>query len=224
MAGTGTVMVKVVLYGSMSSAQSWSTGFYVACPGLTTPPSATQLNDIAGAAEAAAASWWTALHAYQAPYCSLDGVRCYSYASGSNTSTAVGEYPAAAGTDGLGSHPIPPYVSLVVSLRTAISSRSTRGRMYVPLTDGGYFDGSGQATSSLCNALRVATTNLMNAVVGDVNSTLTGATAEVVVASFTDAKVTPVTQLIVDSLPDVQHRRTDKVGADYVSSGPYPGT
>lgn len=222
MPGTGQAMFRIVLHGNMGSAQTWSTGFFLALGAATATPTPAQCATIAGAADSAARSWWNSIHAYEAPYCEYVGARAYGYAATSSTSSSNGEAAGGDPLPGLGTHPNVPYVSLVVSLRTAISSRSTRGRMYVPLTDGTYFDDQGQATTSACSAFNTATRTMLNAVLTAAVAAFPSASSEVVVASFTDGKVTPVTQLRVDSLPDVQHRRVDKIGASSVNVLPYP--
>lgn len=222
MPGTGQAMFRIVIHGTMSGSQTWSTGFFIALGAATATPTPAQCATIAGAADSAAQTWWNTLKGYQAPYCSYVGVRAYGYAAGSSTSSSTGESAASSPVAGVGTHPNVPYVSLVVSLRTAVSSRSTRGRMYVPLTDGTYYDGDGQATTSATSQFNSATRTMLNAVLTAAVAAFPSASSEIVVASFTDSKVTPVTQLRVDSLPDVQHRRVDKVGATSVNILPYP--
>lgn len=213
MAGTGSIMIKIVLHGTMLGSQTWSTGFFLAIPAATAVPSAADCTAAAAAANAAALTWWGSIKSQEAPYCSYVGARAYAYAAGSSTSSATGEATSGSPVPGTNGSANVPYVSLVASLRTATSSRSTRGRMYVPYTGGNVIDTNGQATTFQTTAWANAIHDLLATTVEQVAVGLSQPSTELVVASFTDGKVTPVTQIRVDSLPDVQHRRTDKLGA-----------
>jgi hypothetical protein len=100
--------------------------------------------------------------------------------------------------------------ALVVSLKTGLSGRSFSGRMYFPIT-AAPFSANHQLGQSQCNSWATATGNLFNSVNASGYGTWT---PQVIVAN--DKDFPPfVTQVKVDSNPDTQRRREDKLRAAF---------
>jgi hypothetical protein len=117
---------------------------------------------------------------------------------------------------GTGSVYLPAFTALVASFRTAVPGRGGRGRSYLPLTNGTPMSG-GQFQISSSAATIVA--NAYKAMMDSINSATIPApftSHRVAVRSSSIGTGIPVTSVIVDSLPDAQHRREDKILPLYV--------
>jgi hypothetical protein len=131
----------------------------------------------------------------------------------------VGSAYAQLGTPeaGTGTNRMPFEVSWVASLRTDEAGRSARGRCYFP------------ATGITCNAngtISVPSTTLFadsfGNLLADVAAGHTDPTAQVQVYSRTLDRMLPVTRVLVDSTPDTQRRRGNKLQSPYQTSSTYP--
>ena len=103
---------------------------------------------------------------------------------------------------------VPGDMCAVVTTLTGRPGRSYRGRAYLPWTGPGLING--QFTSSDCTALANAYQSWLTTVK---TATTPFANANPVICSQTKSVLTPVTQVKVDSKPDVQRRRLEKVAA-----------
>lgn len=108
-----------------------------------------------------------------------------------------------------GGFPTPNEVAVCMSLRSATSTRRTRGRMYLP----------GLATPTLTTDGRWGTTSCADiasngaTLCSDVTVGLVGYTA--VVASATGSTMAPVLAVAVGDVPDAQRRRRDRLVESY---------
>lgn len=105
----------------------------------------------------------------------------------------------------------------VVSLRTDEAGRTARGRCYFPAT-GVSLDATGVIEAPTPSAFADGFGNLL----ADVTTAHTDPTAEIQVYSRTLDILRPVTRVLVDSRPDNQRRRLNKLTTAYQTSGTYP--
>lgn len=203
--------VRLVMSGVNAGGNGWSTGLWT----LTNNGiDATQLG-----------AWVATLQPQIWPTFNGGGTGAWGYLASSGTrltdlkayyhptfqakATAVGE-TTASGITGAGADAVPYTCAVVASLRTALSGRSYRGRMYCPA------DGAGLTGHQFADADCAHIANGIHALFGVVNSSsLGGSNPLVCVGSRKMNFGTIVTSVEVDSLPDVQRRREDKVAARY---------
>jgi hypothetical protein len=198
-------MVKVVLSGTISGTQTWSTGFWLNTAGATwTQDDLNDANDDwAGLIFTASGSWATLLFGENT---TATRVTSYLYAPGAIVSSLIStDFVSSA--DGSGDS-LPSLLAIVASTRSPIPGRSGRGRNYFPLTKASALDADGQlnATSTAALAEGIATmfTNI-NA------HTVNGIQPIVSVRSVFKGTSYAVTRVVVNSLVDVQHRREDTI-------------
>ena len=217
MPGFDTQALKCVIQGTIDTAQDWSTSFFL---GLNEGSSvdADTINAIATAVWAPVDTWASAAAGLvMSDVTKVTGLRVYLYEAGATHASIVGEHTPSTPVTGEGSQYLPALACLVQSLRTEFIGKSQRGRMYVPFTAGA-LSNAGQASDDVCSGMADATSTLFSSV-NALNLTADAVTGQtVVVASFTKGATTPVTEVIVDSVVDTQHRRQDRLGALHVES------
>jgi len=201
---------RVVLSGTAPNSEIFETGFWVAATNLT-----TRTNTQAFAA-AVQTSMQSTAFAGLVPLISSDtrytSLKVYSYPSGGPTATYVGEAPIVSMV-GTGSGAAPLYQCIVLSLRTGISGRSFRGRMYLPATG-----------TALTSAHRLPTAPVAAAVLGvgnwfnAINAFTGDLTASVSVVSQHLTEHFDVNEVTGDDKPDVQRRRENKMDRGTVAS------
>lgn len=135
-------------------------------------------------------------------------VRVYAYPDGGQQAAWIAEAPIELLGTGAESNPL--QTCMVVSLRTSLSGRSHRGRMYLPAR--------GQVITPTGQISETDTTGLASewaAILGQVNGIALpgGGNPSVSVVSQTLTNSTVVTSVIVDSVPDIQRRRSNKLVA-----------
>lgn len=196
---------RVVASGSLAGGEIWSTGLWV--QGHTP---ATQAD-----ADSAAELWMAQLVSTTDPapfllmaenwwstQTTLERVTTYCYPAGGPHAAFIGSYDQLT-TGQQGSQTKPNQVALVTSLRTGIAGRRSRGRMYVPLT-GGPLGADGQVPTAGAQAIA----DSWGTFLGDWNASGDNGTVVVVSASATQAY--PITQVVVDTRPDIQRRRANR--------------
>lgn len=136
------------------------------------------------------------------------GVKVYCYPSGGPEATYVGEraITVGGGGQGSGSGNGPLYQCMVVTLHTALSGRSYRGRLYLPAS-GTTLDTNHRFTSSDLNDVGDA----VKALLDGVNTIDVPVSVRVGVESQFLEVINPVTRISVDSKPDVQRRRENRM-------------
>lgn len=134
---------------------------------------------------------------------SLDHETLYSYATTGNQATAVAQQSdVAAGTGATQVNP--PQVCQVMTLQTGVAGRSQRGRIYWPATALGLSSTDGQFSGTISNVR----TGFAAWVLGTAG--LAAGWAPYVV-SQTHTSSLPVVSIRVDTKPDIQRRRVNKV-------------
>nr|CRY97379.1 hypothetical protein [uncultured prokaryote] len=140
----------------------------------------------------------------------ITAVTGYSYADAS--SPAVLASSTVVNLAGSGTGKLPYQCALVATLRTAVPSRRTRGRMYLPAT--GVTMGAGNVmTSPTVDSVATAVRDLISA---------PGEGVIPNVVSKAGSIMTPVTTITVDNKVDTQRRRAQSVAATVTGSAPYP--
>jgi hypothetical protein len=204
--------VRLQQYGTMANAQTWSVGLGVEHT-QATPISAADLTTWLTALDTALKAWWTTGSGLQScNYTDIKyvGARAYSYAITQNVAFAQADHPFTTpllGTAGAGTLPV--QTCLVASTLSGSPGRSFRGRRYLPLTSCSLAVHNVSTTNT--DAILAGEVALLNAI----NSTALGSgTAK---ATIVNKKTTParIFSVRVDSEPDIQRRRADKLVALY---------
>jgi len=206
-----TDTVRLSVYGTIDGVQSWSTGFALAvelAPGSWGPNNLQSL--VSALNTGPLTTWWTALTLIPGTTTLWTGTRAYYYPAGATSSAFLADVPLTTAKAGTGAGSMPRLISICASLRTDVAGRSGRGRSYFPCT-GVSTPTTGQFASTTCttvaNAYAALLTSFNGFNVAPYN--LTGMTS--VVASLTKSQNNDITSVIVDSIPDTQHRREDKL-------------
>lgn len=218
MVGIVQGLVRMVLNGTMAGGQTWSTSLWLSTDVPTPTPTQDQLNSFALACrDAIQASVVTLSGLLWNASTACTDVTCYWYESNTRKAALVSQ-PAPITTAGSGQSSMPTFTSLVLSLRSATPGRSGRGRNYMPWTVGGGVSANGQTGSGTTDAVATAWSSALTEL-NEMTVAWPGAAGQlVVVASFTKGVIHPVVAVVVDSIPDTQHRRTDQLQAVAIST------
>jgi hypothetical protein len=137
-------------------------------------------------------------------------IRLYSYPEGGPTASFIGSAPITTGTGTSGTFNAT-QIAMVVSLRTAMAGRRHRGRMYLPAA-GLASATQHQWTQTQCDDVATAMGNFFSAV------NAIGTFGAVVVLSQVGAgEWENVSEIRVDSKPDIQRRRANKLLPSFTS-------
>lgn len=165
-------------------------------------------DDTVAALGGRASSFWTAIAGKYDDAVHYIGCRVAWINTDGTTLAAQEVVQDNAGTHS-GAKPLPNEVAHVMSLRTATSTRSTRGRMYLPGMHSGLLtDDARMATADMLDVANAAADYLADITVGATTFTS-------VVASATASVLTPVLAVAVGDVPDAQRRRRDKLREAY---------
>lgn len=210
---------KVVMSGTLGTAEVWSVGF--ALRGtlesdiVINPETLSDLSRILLETFADPGSY-PGLKFLMSTDCVLRECTMYAY-DASGPAVAVGSSDGA-NIAGSGTATKPYQTACVISLRTALAGASRRGRLYWPALGASI---SGNRLQSPTDEATVAGNwrDFMEDVI--TNWGLTALGLRPVVVSETLATVTPVTNVLVGDVLDTQRRRRDEMPEVY-SSVPYP--
>lgn len=142
----------------------------------------------------------------------IDRVRVYYYPNTGVPAGGVGE--SAVALTGLGSPSRPVTVSAVLSLRTGIPGRRTRGRMFWPAL-GNTINTVGRFTSTVTEDLATDGAQLLN-IIGAASPP--DGDARPMVVSAVGGLVTPVTGVSVGDVPDNMRSRKDALDETYFTA------
>lgn len=203
-----TARTKIVLRGDIAAVQSWSVSLSLAPAPATV--SQSSLTAVCTAAMNRFATWWSASTGGLAGRNAADvrflGADAYLYAAGGGGGAAL-----QASTDlttpvaGTSTGPHPTQTSLVVTLLTGLPGRSFRGRMYLPMT-GGALGTNHQLTQANVTDLVTAGKAFFDGLNTDAASLAYGS-----VCVHGRAGDIEVESIRIDSEPDVQRRRANKL-------------
>lgn len=194
---------RIVITGKGIGAEVWQTGFSTWVTTAITSQAGLQsyVNSIAPYVS----TWWGALRPAIFNTFSLTGVSAYQYQAPSTHAqfqAGVSLTPVLGQLSGTGN---PIDTCLVVSLRTAVPGRRTRGRMYIPMHAAvGAVDG---CLSSITSQLYGTTTKTM------LGSVVSGTAGVPIVVSRTGGTYETINSLVTDNKPDVQRRRENRLPA-----------
>jgi len=201
---------RISFFGRIGADQSWSTGWSFTNTG--TPSSQNLMDLLAYQVSQECDLMWNGNNqgvgaaSLNAQDTTMTGVRAYWYPAGTNKASAQGEFIYSAPRVGTGTASLPTQTSVVVSTLSGNPGRANRGRMYLPAT-GATLNGhqlvlapTGQFTTQIGNAL--TNFNLIDSAVGDYRCVIASAQAPI-----------PIVRVRVDTRPDIQRRRADKVFA-----------
>lgn len=192
-------LVRATLSGTLGSSEVWATSFWLDGYEEAEIDAAAAATVIAGGGGPA---WTTAVSAAMSSGDAITAFDMYYYAGG--TSATRHSHAAVTGRVGTGASPHPKQIALAVSLRSANSSRSGRGRMFFPAT------GIPMATTGLVSG--TAHTGIASTL-RDFFNTLRAGTVTPVVVSQTQSIARPVVSVDVDTVPDtIRARRARIVG------------
>lgn len=212
MPGKAFPYLHLRLKGDIATTQSWSTGlsFDADVAGIADPDLLTWLST---AVAPLVTTWWNASNGAGAINTSdtvLRGLEAETYVAGSTVadSSAAFSYtsPGVGGSAGAA----PTQTCVVVSTRTFTPGVRGRGRMYIPAT-GLVLNATHNVGSLFIDALANSTATLITAL----NATSVAGSAIQAIVAGSDPTGHPITSLRVDSEPDIQRRRADKIRASY---------
>lgn len=203
-----TPFVRLLLTGTLTGAQTWSVGLSFEAGALV--PAAT-LQTWLAAISPEVDTFWTTYKNLVGTDTTLSALRAYGYDSGgtkSATEASITKSSVGAAT----SPNLPTQCAMVVSLRSGNSSRSGRGRIYLPIRNAAQLS-NGQLANANCDALAAAVKVLIDAIV--THPFGTGGSPIPAIATGGSKPPVPILSVQVDSKVDTQRRRTDKVAAVY---------
>lgn len=207
MASSPSRHTRLVIYGDVTPAQSWSVGMSLA--GGATDPDGSLLLTFLNAVDDIITTGWSAagsIGARNSADTRVLGLRAYYYQPGESTAFSQAELPYGTPLLGTGTGSLPLQTSLVCSLLTGAPGRSNRGRMYWPMT------GFGLTGHQLTTAQAQGTaTPLATMLSGISQQALTVLTQRLSVTGIRGSRA--VTSIRIDTIPDIQRRRVDKIGA-----------
>jgi len=198
-------LAHIVLTGSLAGNEIWTSR-------TTIKYSAAPSSEAAFAADLDAMvgdAGWSTYQDYQVahlrPADSLDSLRGYFYPVWPGAASLVAEHPINEVGSGA-SAVMPNQVALVGTLLTGLSGRRNRGRMYLPMTS---FALTGQGQTDLTGCTNHA--NAIKAFLEAVGGHYAG--GGTYVASSVGSTANLITQVRVDSRPDIQRRRANREAA-----------
>jgi len=199
-------VTHAVLVGHLDSGEIFNTGFWL--QGFA-PTTDAEANDYAAqlASTATTAVMPAALGSIMAGDSGWDSIRVYGYPTSGAPAAAIGEH-AIVGGGGAAGDGGPLQVCLVATLKTASSTRSGRGRMYLPCDAKAAF-----AAHRVVSALVTQVTEHLVTWFDLINA-LTGG-RQVSVVSATHGTVNPVLSVSADNKPDIQRRHANKQTATF---------
>lgn len=210
--------LKIVIFGQMQQVQDWSTSITANWTGNSPLITAGDVQGLVLDIEAMTRTWWMTINNLEGGQTSYQGCRLYYYQAAGDRATFSGEALTTAGPlFGGGTDNLPMFTSLVASFRTQRVGSSFRGRSYMPLTSCA-LDNTGQVSQANCGVVAGAYKALLNSIDAYTSTPNNVAALEAVVASATQSELTRITQVEVNSQPDTQHRRTDKLPAARVAT------
>lgn len=213
MVGIPVPLVKCVLRGRVDATQDWSTAFWVAGGGIDTFDPAT-LDSFGTAVLALMQTMVNSIKSHLwDTHTGADGGTFYYYAPNTLKAQLVSMQDFASQIVGSASGHSPRQLACVASLRSAQAGRSSRGRMYIPVT-GLAPDTNGQIQDADLSATLNAVATCLSGVNALTPSTYALTQINVVVASFTKTHTTPIDAVTGNSLAMTQRRREDKLSAN----------
>lgn len=197
---------RVVIGGSMSTADSWSTGFAFSGADIVSP---VALQAALVAFKDDVVDWWSSgtpsLQNVTSADSFIDSIRAYYYEAGSTSADTVAEYVYPSPINGAQSGKLSARTACVATLLTGHPGRSFKGRMYLPAT--GAVLANHQHSSGNVTDIATATAALLS----NWNALTETGISVACVAGKTS--LTVVSEVRVDSIPDTIRARSRKMVA-----------
>lgn len=212
-------MVRFQLKGHIQGTQSWSLSLWMQVTLSTTPMSQSTLDAYSNTFKTFASTFCTAIASTAwGSGTQADSIEA-SYIPALQNNPAKVSPQAMTPVTGSGSALLPAYCACVTSFRSSDPSRGGRGRAYLPVTLATLSSSSlNQYSSAGITTINGAWLTMINSI--NAQTLPTGVTAQrVAVRSSSKGHALPIVRIITDSLPDVQHRRTDKLLATTSATG-----
>lgn len=201
-----TAYQRFVISGTGPGSEIWQTGFSTIATTAITSQAGLQsaVNSVAPFVN----TFWTSLKPNLYPLYSIKALTAYQYVYPSNHAQyqAQATLTVSTGTQAVNAAPVD--TCLVVSLRTAVPGRRTRGRMYIPCH-------APAQTTDGCISSTVSTA-IGTAVKTMLASVFTSTSLAPVVVSRTGGTYETITGQVTDNKPDVQRRRENRLAATNV--------
>lgn len=205
--------IRMVIEGTISAGQTWSTGLTVVGEptGVSLTPNQSYLDTWVQNRVVNVRDFFTVGTAGSRVSDMLNaatlvtGLKAYLIPANSDTASLLSEANFGTAIPGTGTSNHPAQTACVVSLRSTVPGRSGRGRMYLPAT-GAALGGTMQFTNAQLTGVAGRAAQL----VADLGtSSYQDAPLKAVVASQAGAR--QITRVEVDNDPDTQRRRSDKL-------------
>jgi hypothetical protein len=195
--GIPTNMTRIVFSGTLGGgSEIFNTAFYQS--GYTSGSFPTDATLSAAVATTPWTDLSTAATAFMPASSTFLAVDAYFIVGGIAVKHAHAAYVHA----GVGTTTHPVQCCVVTSLRTAVSTRAARGRMYWPATGGGLTSNGLLATSN---------TDALVDKLAALFTVLAAASTPAVVVSQTNTTFNQITSVDADYIPDTQRRRRNKL-------------
>ena len=201
-------VVRFVFSASNVGGEKINTGFWVFLN--TTAPTQSDLDTLCTDAANLWNTFSAAIQSFLYTGVSWQNVNAYYYDGTSNNAALQSIHALTANAGTLSTNGSPIDTCLVISLRTGLPGRNRRGRMYIPFHTP-VLAATGNTSSTNSATIAVAAGNLLNGWSG-------GHVGYAAVVSRTGTDNRPITQVQVDTKPDVQRRRENKLAATAVSA------
>lgn len=201
--------MRFTMRGNILGGETWSCTHYQVVTGLISLPTSADVQTASNTAETAAALLWAGIKAKCSAETSFTGMNTAFIRNGVTVFTT--QTDEAAPIPGTAAAHLPVYIARVVTLQTARSGRSYRGRMYMPYNGTTFAAGAVLWPSDAANlALVAAYLNNCASAALDLSGSLT---AGPVIYSQTTGDHEPVTRVRWDNKPDTQRGREKSIAA-----------
>lgn len=201
--------IYVSMGGNLPGSEQWQVGFWFDAQQAGTPDSAALGAWLASAQTAVQNAFVSYLRPLISSGSNWNRTRAYFYPSGATSAAFIADGPAVNAV-GSGGQTMPNQTALVASLRSDIAGRQNRGRVYWPLLAGS--TPGPQVEQAVCTQLANGIADVLSAYQG---VSIAGGT----VLAAVNANV-PVVRVEVDSIPDTQRRRRNKLTPQFRQSIP----
>ena len=207
----GDHMIRTTLGGHIQGTQTWSCSFWMRISPTTDFLSSAGFNTFIGTLLPYCNTWASSmLSPCWASGTQYDTVHWAYYAASVHTPNlvAVSNPTPVVGT---GTSFLPAFTAVVASLRSTLPGRGGRGRCYVPLTQATALSGAAnQITSGTLTNISNGWKTLLNAF-NAASAPAEITSHRVAIRSMSTGAAQDVATVIVDSMPDHQSRRQDKL-------------
>lgn len=218
----GVSVTKLSIVGKIRGVQDWSTGLWMVTTPIPIPYTQAGLDSLAAGLVSPISAWWTTIKGRNNAVVDYRGFNLYYYGPGSTRADLISAKPLTAVPGSGAGGTMPPFTSLVTSLRSVTPGRSGRGRSYAPFTGVALNTTTLEANTADVDAINSAYQTLIAGINALTPASYNLSSIKVVVASSTKGQVFNVATVVTDSKVDTQHRREDVLDPGYVKTAAIP--